>query len=140
MMGLNHNSKLPRFTVSSEDLWRVSGMADSLHLRDERSVAARMESLELRMRRVQDTLVSFQHAPARGGRGGQGGFQVPQVQGKEVQGGEGAPPLSVPILLVNNQEVTSFAGVAAKAAGPPQQQPSGRRRVQAGRQAELSPD
>ena len=125
MMGLNHNSKLPRFTVSREDLGRVSNMTDSLNLRDERSVATRMESVELSMRKVQDTLVSF---------------QGPKVQGKEVQRGGGAPPLSVPILLVNIQEVTSFAGVAAKAAGPPQQQPSGRRRVQAGRQAELSPD
>ena len=135
VMGLNHNNKLPRFTVSSEDLWGVSGMADSLHLRDERSVAARMESLELSMRRVQDALVSFQQAPARGGRGGQVGFQGPKVQGKEVQGGGGIPPPSAPVLLVNNQEVTSFAGVAAKAAAlPQQQQPAGRRRVQAGGQ------
>ena len=104
MMGLNHNSKLPRFTVSREDLGRVSNMTDSLNLRDERSVATRMESVELSMRRVQDTLVSF---------------QGPKVQGKEVQRGGGAPPLSAPVLLVNNQEVTSFAGVAAKAAGLP---------------------
>ena len=39
MMGLNHNSKLPRFTVSSEDLGRVSNMADSLNLRDGECVA-----------------------------------------------------------------------------------------------------
>ena len=133
VMGLNHKNMLPRFTVSSEDLWRVSSMTESLSLRDERSVAARMESLELSMRRVQDTLVSFQHAPAKGGRGGQGGLQGPQVQEKEVQGG-GTP--SAPKILVNNQEVTSFASVAAKAAALPQQQqqPAGRRRVQAGGQ------
>ena len=52
MMGLNHNSKLPRFTVSSADLGRVSNMADSLNLRDERSVATRMESVELSMRHL----------------------------------------------------------------------------------------
>ena len=68
MMGLNHNSKLPRFTVSSEDLGRVSNMADSLNLRDERSVATRMESVELSMRHL-GGLSGAQGAGEGGSRG-----------------------------------------------------------------------
>ena len=82
-MKLNHKDKLPRLTVNSEDLGRVSTMLTSLSLRDEMSVAARLESLELTMRRMQDSIVNSQQVPVRGFRGNQGSIQG----GQEVQGG-----------------------------------------------------
>ena len=122
VMKLNHDNKLPRFTVSSEDLGRVSSMVNCLTLRDERSVAARMESLELTMRRMQDSMMNFQQKPVR----------VRNVQGSQVQEFQEvrAPPTAptIPLIVVSDPEVPTFAGVAARAAGLPQQVP--RRQVQ----------
>jgi hypothetical protein len=51
-------------------------MLSSLSLRDERSVSARLESLELLVRRMQDTFVTRQQPSGRGtlstGQGGSG--------------------------------------------------------------------
>ena len=114
VMKLNHEDKLPRFTVSSEDLGRVSSMVNCLTLRDERSVAARMESLELTMRRMQDSMVNLQQVPTRG-RSGQG------LQVQEPQGGRAPSSASTaspaPLIVVSGDEVPTFAGVAAKAVG-----------------------
>ena len=69
MSKLNNENKLPKLTVNSEDLGRVSTMLNSLSLRDEMTVAARLESLEMTMRRMQDSINT------KGPRGNQGGFQ-----------------------------------------------------------------
>ena len=117
VMKLNHENKMPRFTVSSEDLGRVTTMPSSLCLRDERSVSARMESLELTMRRLQDSIVTIaQQPPGRGSRG---------VQGNRVQ------PMNsndvTPKIVINDapnvEHVSTFAEAAAKAAGGQQHPP-----------------
>ena len=135
VMSLNHSDKLPRFTVSSEDLTRVSAMVNCLELRDERSVAARMESLELSMRRMQDTVMSLHRAPAREGRGGQ--EAAPRRQVQEVQ----VVTTPTPEIVINEPEAATFANVAAKAAAvPKRKQPQGRgARQEAGQEPVLTP-
>ena len=109
MSKLNNKNKLPKLTVNSEDLGKVSTMLNSLSLRDEMTVAARLGSLEMTMRRMQDSINT------KGSRGNQGGFQGVQ----ETQMKQGGP---APVILINDSPAqTSFAAAAAEAAGLPQQ-------------------
>ena len=120
MSKLNNENKLPKLTVNSEDLGRVSTMLNSLSLRDEMTVAARLESLEMTMRRMQDSINT------KGPRGNQGGFQ--EVQETQMKQGGRAP-----VIVINDSPAqTSFAAAAAKAAGLPQQRGARATRGQGG--------
>ena len=110
---LNKENQLPRFTVCCEDLGRVSTMVSSLSLRDEQGVSARLESLELCMRRLQDTVVSTRQQPpsTAGTRPGRRGI----FAGDQVQ--VNAPP-SLPNVVItheapSNHSDQTFASVAA---------------------------
>ena len=133
MRKLIKENKVPRFTVSSQDLGRVSTMVTSLSLRDEKSVSSRLESLELTMRRMQESIMNVRQVPTMGFRGGQGfqGGHDAQPQGRQefqevVQGdkelqGKRRRAAPAPVIVVNenhmnNSEVNTFAEAAAKAA------------------------
>ena len=49
--------KLPRFVLHCEDLNRATSLMGGLGVRDERAVSARLESLEVGMRKVMDAVV-----------------------------------------------------------------------------------
>ena len=77
LLRLDNADKLPRFVLHCEDLNRATSIMGGLGVRDERAVSARMESLEVGLRKVMDAVVQ-QGAAGRSERGSS--FQaVPKV-------------------------------------------------------------
>jgi hypothetical protein len=66
---MNTAGTLPTLTVYSEDLRLMVGLLDPMGLRDEKSVAARLESMELGLRRMQDMIHQTSRQPQPPGRG-----------------------------------------------------------------------
>ena len=63
---MENTDKLPRFVLHCEDLNKATSIMGGLGVRDERSVSARMESLEVGLRKVMDA-VQQQGAAGRAG-------------------------------------------------------------------------
>ena len=58
MANLNKKNRLPRITIHCEDLGRVSSLlSSSVNIRDEKSVCARLESLETGLKKVQEPIL-----------------------------------------------------------------------------------
>ena len=96
---MNTANILPIFTVNSEDLRRLQGKLDPLELRDERSVSARLESMELGQRRMQDAIqnmVSRQQHQQQPGRG------------TKHSGQQGGGKSSVPVVVVSSDLTTGM--------------------------------
>ena len=84
---MDNADKLPRFVLHCEDLNRATSLMGGLGVRDERAVSARLESLELGMRKVMDAVQ--QQGAAAAGRAST--FQaVPKVVVTAPAGGTGA--------------------------------------------------
>ena len=112
---LDDAKKLPRFVLHCEDLNRATSIMGGLGVRDERAVSARLESLEVGMRKVMEA-VQQQGAAGRAERSQTSFLAVPKVVVTAPAGGAGA----------------TLAGTAAPGG------PGARRQVQGGRRASQS--
>jgi hypothetical protein len=84
---MDNADKLPRFVLHCEDLNRATSLMGGLAVRDERAVSARLESLEVGMRKVMDAVVQ------QGVAGRTSSFQaVPKVVVTAPAGGAGVSP------------------------------------------------
>ena len=112
---LDDAKKLPRFVLHCEDLNRATFIMGGLGVRDERAVSARLESLEVGMRKVMEA-VQQQGAAGRAERSQTSFLAVPKVVVTAPAGGAGA----------------GLAGTAAPGG------PGARRQVQGGRRTSQS--